>query len=225
MTKDYYSILELNPMSTKAEIQKNYFSIAKIVHPEVVGDIPDNHRRLKDVNEAYSILSDSQKRREYDESIKSERSSPETDSASIERNKKTAAVAFRKAREAIRKEAYQQAAVLLASAIRHDFSVAAYHSWYGYSLAISNSGFLKAREECKKAVQMDPYNPEFTVNLGVVYFYSGLNKQALTHFMDALKWDPDNKTAKIYIYKIKQGEKRDQKPIERVINFFKINCG
>ncbi|MDZ7859977.1 MAG: DnaJ domain-containing protein [Candidatus Krumholzibacteriota bacterium] len=220
MTKDYYSILELDPMSTKAEIQKNYFSIAKVIHPDVVGDIPDNHTRLKDVNEAYSVLSDSQKRREYDESIKSGR---EADSACIEKNKKTAAVAFKKAKEAIRKKAYEQAVVLLDSAIRHDSSVAAYHSWYGYSLAISNSGFLKAREECKKAVQMDSYNPEFTVNLGVVYFYSGLNKQALTHFMDALKRDPENKIAKKYIYKIKQGERRDQKPIDRIINFFKSN--
>jgi curved DNA-binding protein CbpA len=219
--KDYYSILELSPISTYEDIQKKYFSLAKVLHPDVSDDIPSNGKRFKDVNEAYSILSNSEKRREYDESLKSGKVATKSASMFMEKNGKTAALAFQQAKNAIRSGIFEQAIILLKSAVKNDSSVAAYHSWYGFSLAMANSNLHEARDECKKAVQMEFYNSNFRANLGFVYFRAGLKKQAVANFTSALKWDPENKLAKKYMAKFEQGVNREQGPIDKIITFFK----
>ncbi len=221
MTKDYYSILELFPTCSQAEIQKKYFSLAKVLHPDVTGDIPNNRERFKDVNEAYSILASTEKRREYDESLKSGNVTTKSASMFREKNKQTAALAFKEAKNAIRGGMFEQAIVLLKSAVKNDSSVAAYHSWYGFSLAMANSNLHEARDECKKAVQMEFYDPNFRANLGLVYFRAGLKKQAITHFKSTLKWDPENKLARKYIDILNQADNREQGPIDKIISFFK----
>ncbi len=221
MTKDYYSILELSPTSSHAEIQKKYFSLAKVLHPDVTGDIPGNREKFKEVNEAYSILASSEKRREYDESLKSGKVAVTSASVLRGKNKQTAALAFKQAKHAIRGGMFEQAIILLKSAVKNDSSVAAYHSWYGFSLAMANSNLHEARDECKKAVQMEFYDPNFRANLGLVYFRAGLKKQAVTHFKSALKWNPENKLAKKYIDKLNHPDNREQGPTDKIVSFFK----
>jgi len=221
VVKDYYSILELSPTCAHDDIQKKYFSLAKILHPDVSGDMPCNRERFKDVNEAYSVLSSSEKRREYDESIKSGKVVTKSATMFKEKNKQTAALAFKQAKNAIRSGIFEQAIILLKSAVKNDSSVAAHHSWYGFSLAMANENLHEARDECKKAVQMEFYNPNFRANLGFVYFRARLKKQAVSNFINALKWDPENKLAKKYMAKLESAENREQGPIDKIVAFFK----
>jgi Tfp pilus assembly protein PilF len=86
---------------------------------------------------------------------------------------------------------------------------------------MANSNLHEARDECKKAVQMEFYNSNFRANLGFVYFRAGLKKQAVANFTSALKWDPENKLAKKYMAKFEQGVNREQGPIDKIITFFK----
>lgn len=63
MAKDYYKILELSKGATKEEIKKAYRKLAHQYHPDKKdGD----EAKFKEVNEAYSILSDDNKRSQYD---------------------------------------------------------------------------------------------------------------------------------------------------------------
>jgi len=62
VNKNYYSILELDKNSSDDEIKKSFRSLSKIHHPDKGGD--DNI--FKEINEANSILSDSNKRNQYD---------------------------------------------------------------------------------------------------------------------------------------------------------------
>jgi molecular chaperone DnaJ len=63
MSKDYYSILGINKGASKDEIKKAFRKLAHQHHPDKSGG---NAEKFKEVNEAYTILSDDQKRAQYD---------------------------------------------------------------------------------------------------------------------------------------------------------------
>lgn len=63
MTATHYDILGINKNATLNEIKAAYKSLAKKYHPDIN---PNTSDLFKQINEAYSVLSDSVKRREYD---------------------------------------------------------------------------------------------------------------------------------------------------------------
>ena len=71
---DYYQVLRVWPTASEDAIKKAYFSLAKLYHPDVVGkagaEQKDDDVDFKLVNEAYAVLSDAAKRREFDEALR-----------------------------------------------------------------------------------------------------------------------------------------------------------
>ncbi len=63
---DYYRILGIEPAASAKEIKNAYRELAFKYHPDRNKDNPDAVNRMKAVNEAYAVLSDAAKRREYD---------------------------------------------------------------------------------------------------------------------------------------------------------------
>jgi len=65
--RDYYEVLGVQKSATDEELKKAYRKLAKQYHPDLnPGDAEAEHK-FKEVNEAYSILSDADKRRKYDQ--------------------------------------------------------------------------------------------------------------------------------------------------------------
>ena len=64
--KDYYDILGVKKDATEADIKSAYRQLAKKYHPDI-NKSPDAQEKFKEINEAYSVLSDSQKRSNYDQ--------------------------------------------------------------------------------------------------------------------------------------------------------------
>ena len=65
--KDYYEVLSVSKNATDDEIRKAYKKLAIKWHPD---KNPDNkeqaEEKFKEISEAYSVLSDPKKKREYD---------------------------------------------------------------------------------------------------------------------------------------------------------------
>lgn len=65
--KDYYKILNVSAKATPLEIKNSYRQLAKRYHPDVVGpNNPQASQMFSEINEAHDILSDPDKRAEYD---------------------------------------------------------------------------------------------------------------------------------------------------------------
>ena len=64
--KDYYSILGVSKDATDAEIKKAYRKLSLQYHPDRNPGNKEAEEKFKEVAEAYSVLSDGQKRQQYD---------------------------------------------------------------------------------------------------------------------------------------------------------------
>ena len=62
---DYYEMLGISRNASEAEIKKAYRNLARKYHPDVCKET-GAEEKFKKINEAYSVLSDEQKRRQYD---------------------------------------------------------------------------------------------------------------------------------------------------------------
>jgi len=67
MAKDYYSILGISKGATEQEIKKAYRKMALQYHPDKNKGNKESETRFKEINEAYEVLSDKQKRSNYDQ--------------------------------------------------------------------------------------------------------------------------------------------------------------
>lgn len=66
MAKDYYKLLGITKNASKEEIKRAFRKMARKYHPDVNPDEPKSGEKFKQINEAYSILSDDKKREMYD---------------------------------------------------------------------------------------------------------------------------------------------------------------
>jgi len=64
--KDYYGVLGVSRNASLKEIKKAYYQHAKRCHPDVAKDDPKAAKKFQEVSEAYEVLGDEDRRRNYD---------------------------------------------------------------------------------------------------------------------------------------------------------------
>src|SRR6185436_17533556 len=63
--RDYYETLGVSKTASEDEIKKAFRKLARKYHPDVAKDKKEAEARFKEINEAYEVLSDREKRKRY----------------------------------------------------------------------------------------------------------------------------------------------------------------
>ena len=103
---------------------------------------------------------------------------------------------YQQGRARFERKEYHAAVHLLREAIRLDSSRAPYHYHLGIALIRNPRTRRDAEMHLSKAAELEPYNAQIRVKLGILYKEAGLSKKADNFFRDALQIDPDNRAAK-----------------------------
>lgn len=88
-----------------------------------------------------------------------------------------------------------EAVQVLKDAVRLDPDRAVYHKLLAKALSENPKWRRKAAEHFKRAIELEPFDFESYLGLGLVFEASGMSSRAKKHFEEALTLDPDNKLA------------------------------
>src|SRR4051794_12528375 len=64
--KDYYKVLGVSRTASEDEIRKAFRKLAREYHPDVAKNKSGAEDKFKEINEAYEVLGDAEKRKKYD---------------------------------------------------------------------------------------------------------------------------------------------------------------
>ncbi|KAK4415428.1 Chaperone protein dnaJ GFA2, mitochondrial [Sesamum alatum] len=67
LSRDYYDVLGISKNATASEIKKAYYGLAKKLHPDTNKDDPEAEKKFQEVQKAYEVLKDEEKRQQYDQ--------------------------------------------------------------------------------------------------------------------------------------------------------------
>ncbi len=195
---DYYELFNLKNTVSFNEIKDAYYQFAKKFHPDRFGDTHDPELKEKAnfvfsrINKAFEVLSDEGKRREYDmKGYKEIQNQDKTSENLIEKGN----LFYRKARVLYSQKKFLEAASFLEEAVRNDGNKAPYFLLLGMSQANVPNLRRRAEKNLHKVIEMEPWNAEPLVSLGLLFLSEKLDKRAEGFFRKALAIDPDNEVA------------------------------
>ena len=193
---DYYQILGVSRQTPEAEIKKAYFQLARKFHPDLFGrgvtpEIKAQIEELFDyITKSYRVLTS-----------KDEKPSVATKSTAVIRDddkdkSKNAEIRFRQGKTLMSQGRFEEAVMFLEQAVRFNDTKGDYY----LLLAMAESKVIalgkKAERDFLRAIELEPWNAEGHVGLGLLYKREGLLLRAKKEFEKALEIEGGHKVAR-----------------------------
>jgi tetratricopeptide (TPR) repeat protein len=209
-TSNYYQILGVSKDASEGDIKKAYFLLARKFHPDRFDrSISPQHRVLVEevfdaITKAYRTLSSVDLKKVYD--LKTPGAAAATsggrDILKIADHK------FRQAKTLFSQGRYEDTLVLLEEVTRLNKTKGAYFLLLALSESKIPSMRKKAEEDFLKAIELEPWNPECYVGLGILYRQEGMTLKATRFFQKALEYDDDHEIARKELEALKGEDKK-----------------
>jgi len=190
---DYYQILGIPQDASPEIIKKAYFNLARKYHPDIFrGDKASKEKAKIDevfslISKAYNTLSDVKKRGDYDDQLASPREEKRKDV------KRDAEVKFRQGKTLYDQGRYEESLLYLEQAVRLWQGRASYFILLAMSQEKLPEYVKKAEKNFLKAQELEAWNPDSYIRLGMMYKKEGLFIKARKQFEKALQIDPGNR--------------------------------
>jgi len=203
--QNYYEILGVGHSATSQEIQKAYFSLTKLYHPDrhTSPHLADMKQKLdtlfKSTDEAYQVLGDKAKRHQYNLDLASGTKQYGHGELTADReatNKAAASVQFNEGMKQLRVRNYWGAEEAFRAAVRLDSSKSEYIFHLGLALLYLPRRGHESEEYFRKAIKLAPSHVEYFMELGNYYMKNGDKAKALPMYQSALKRDPKSEKIK-----------------------------
>ncbi len=189
---NYYDILGVSRNATTKEITVAFKKLVKELHPDrykTEEEKREAEKRFKEVTRAFNILKDPVKRREYDQTLRTPHSSAKENTSVNSED------FFKKAMAYFKKNDFENAETFFQAAINRGMATADCF----YYLALSQINLprrsKKVIENLEHAINLDPLNVKYRLQLADFFLNKGVKSQAVYHYKRVLKIDPNNKRA------------------------------
>ncbi|MBN1272116.1 MAG: DnaJ domain-containing protein [Candidatus Aminicenantes bacterium] len=217
---DYFKMLGIPFSATTDDIKKAYFNMARKYHPDLFsrGVSPETKKKIEEVfdnlSKAFRTLSAPDKRREYEKKLQVLVDNGREDASKKAEHK------YKQAKSLFDQDKYEETIILLEEAMRLKDDVAKYYFLLGLAESKITSSHKKAEEHFLRSIELDKWNPDAHVGLGLLYKNSGLVVKANRQFNMALEIDPDHAAARAELELTGKPDEEDWKSkVSRV--FFK----
>ncbi len=207
---DHYAMLGVAPQAPADEIRKVYFNLARQLHPDrltalgIADDAHVAHKVFAQLNSAFSVLSDSKRRTEYDALLgdggESAAREDQQRAEELAQQILSSEDAYKRGELALKRNDIAAAIRELATAIELNPDESDFHALHAWAVfcaaADKNAVAQKTRAALERAIQRSPkaINPRFY--LGRVQRMLGLDNEALDLFRDVLVDKPNHHEAK-----------------------------
>jgi tetratricopeptide (TPR) repeat protein len=122
----------------------------------------------------------------------------------------TAEFCYQQGKARLEHKDYYGAVQLLREAVRLDSNKAPYHFHLGLALMRNPRARREGEQHLMKAAELDPFNAQIRLRLGLIYKEAGLAKKAEAYFREALQIDPENRAA---LKELKGGDSGKGEPL------------
>ncbi|MBN1517486.1 DnaJ domain-containing protein [Candidatus Sumerlaeota bacterium] len=221
--RTYYQILKVSKDSPIREVKRAYHQLARKYHPDKASSTEEQQQFEEEfalISEAYNVLKDDDRRKEYDAKLKKEtdamreatlsgeKTSAKPSTKSFQRPITASDVGIEKSRVNIAQKAFvkgcqlyqigefHRAIEFFEAAIQNNPHEASYHAKLAMALIKARRGFTKSVEACKRACELDAYSLEYKMNLGDIYAAAGSRSLAAKQYEEVLRWDSSNTSAR-----------------------------
>lgn len=196
---DYYELLGLQKTATYNEIKNAYFNYAKKYHPDRISNAPDPEIKEKanfvfaEMNRAYDILSNTDKKKAYDAKGYKEGAIEDT----IQENLlERAKMLYRRAKLLYTQKKYVDAVPLLDEAVALDPDKLPYLLMLGLCQMNVPSLRHAAEKNFQKVIDQEPWNVEAYTAMGFLFLSVDQLNRAEGFFRKVLSLNPDHALAR-----------------------------
>ena len=186
MKINYYDVLGVDRSASEAEIRERFRKMAREHHPDrVMGtDKAEAERKFQTLTEAVNVLTNPAKRKQHDAELSAGISKTSADFGQV------AKVYMSKGVKAFKEGDIRAAYENFDMAVKHNPNDAkAFH----YLAQAANRIPAYARQAVQaidRAIQLEPANPAYLKDAGLICKRAGLMAKAERYLNEALKWDP-----------------------------------
>jgi DnaJ-class molecular chaperone len=189
---NYYEMLNIDKNASKEEIVQAFRKMIKTCHPDRIKDKAEKQmaeEKFQQITEAFNILKDDAKRKEYDEKLESGADdSGEADALATQY--------FKNGLHQLNNEGnFRLAEEFFKKAVHLDKTNAKYFYYLGLAQSEEPKKQREAVANLAKAMELDPFLAKYPALIGTIYLKSGMNTRAIKYFEKALELDDNNKEA------------------------------